>query len=59
MKLALADVSGEIVVAVDHTKLGQRGSARCLPVERIDVLVTDLDPKDRRLDAYRRTLKVV
>jgi len=59
VKLALADVSGEIVVAVDHTKLGQRGSARCLPVERIDVLVTDLDPKDRRLDAYRRTLKVV
>src|SRR5581483_2317808 len=26
VKLALADVSGEIVVAVDHTKLGQRGS---------------------------------
>jgi DeoR family fructose operon transcriptional repressor len=59
VKLALAESSTEIVVAVDHTKLGRRGSARCLPVERIDALVTDLDPKDRRLDPYRGLTKVV
>lgn len=59
VKLALADVSSHIVVAVDHTKLGQRAAARCLPLDRVDVLVTDLDPADERLDPYRRTVEVV
>ena len=53
VKLALADVSGEVVLALDHTKLGRTGLARCLPLERIDVLVTDLDPEDERLRPYR------
>jgi DeoR family fructose operon transcriptional repressor len=55
----LADVTGEVVVAVDHSKLGQRGPARCLGLDRIDVLVTDLDPDDDRLDPYRRKVKVL
>jgi DeoR family fructose operon transcriptional repressor len=58
VKLALADVSAEIVAAVDHTKLGQRGAARCLAMDRIDVLVTDLDPKDDRLDGYREVVEL-
>lgn len=59
VKLALAEVAGQIVVAVDSTKLDHRGAARCLPVERIDVLVTDLDPSDRRLDGYRERCQIL
>ena len=59
VKLALADVSHEVVVAVDHTKLGRHGLARCLPLQRIDMLVTDLDPKDERLGPYRRAVRLV
>jgi DeoR family fructose operon transcriptional repressor len=58
-KLALAGVSAEIVVAVDHTKLGRKGVARCLSLDRVDVLVTDLDPKDALLAAFRRRVKVL
>jgi len=59
IKLALADMAGEVVVAVDHTKLGQRGPARCLAIERMHVLVTDLDPDDARLDAYRGAVRIL
>jgi DeoR family fructose operon transcriptional repressor len=59
VKLALAEVAGEVVVAVDHSKLGQRGPARCLGLDRIETLVTDLDPNDERLDPYRRKVKVL
>lgn len=59
VKLALAEVTGQIVVAVDSTKLDHRGAARCLPIGRIDILVTDLDPSDRRLDAYRQHCQVL
>ncbi|HZM32762.1 MAG TPA: DeoR/GlpR family DNA-binding transcription regulator [Acidimicrobiales bacterium] len=53
VKLALADVAGEVVVAVDSSKLGQAAPARGLPPERVDLLVTELDPSDPALDAYR------
>jgi DeoR family fructose operon transcriptional repressor len=53
VKLAFADVAKELVVAVDASKLGRRDAARCVPIERIDVLVTDLAPDDARLDPYR------
>ena len=59
VKLALAGMAAEVVVAVDCTKLGQRGPARCLPIDRIDVLVTDLDPDDGRLDAYRDAVRIL
>jgi DeoR family fructose operon transcriptional repressor len=52
-KLSFADASAQIVLAVDSSKLGTRAAARCLPLDRIDVLVTDLEPTDARLDAYR------
>lgn len=58
VKQALLDVSGHVVVAVDSTKLGQRGSARCIPIERIDVIVTELDPGDIRLDPYRQLVEL-
>jgi DeoR family fructose operon transcriptional repressor len=59
VKLALADVSTEVIVAVDHTKLGHRGPARCLGLDRIELLVTDLDPTDARLAPYRQHVQVL
>lgn len=59
VKLALADVTGQIIVAVDSSKLGQRGAARCLPFDRIDMLVTELDPEDEKLDDYRDFCQIV
>lgn len=59
VKTALAEVAVEVIVAIDHTKLGQRAPARCLAMARIDVLVTDLDPGDPRLDPYRRKVRLL
>ena len=53
VKRALAGVAGSVVVAVDSGKLDQHAPARCLPMDRIDVLVTELDPSDPELDPYR------
>jgi DeoR family fructose operon transcriptional repressor len=58
VKLALSDVTQRIVVAVDSSKLGRRDAARCIAVERIDVLVTELEAGDRRLDPYRERCDV-
>jgi DeoR family fructose operon transcriptional repressor len=59
VKLALADVAGEVVVAADSSKLGQRAPARGLDAERVHLLVTELDPTDGRLDPYRERWNVI
>jgi DeoR family fructose operon transcriptional repressor len=59
VKQALAAGAGEVVLAVDHTKLGGRGLAVALGWDLIDVLVTDLDPEDARLTRYRDLARVV
>lgn len=59
VKLALAEVSGRVVLGLDHTKLGHAAVARCLPLDRIDLLVTDLDPKDERLRPYRGSVTLL
>jgi DeoR family transcriptional regulator, fructose operon transcriptional repressor len=53
VKLALATVAGEVVVAVDSSKLGHSSTARALAPDRVALLVTELDPSDHRLDPYR------
>jgi DeoR family fructose operon transcriptional repressor len=58
-KLALATAAGEVVLAVDASKLGHRAPARCFDLERIDILVTELDPTDERLDPYRDRVEVL
>ncbi len=58
-KSALAAASSSVVLAVDHTKLGRHATARCLGLHRVDVLVTDLDPGDARLDGYRETCQII
>jgi DeoR family fructose operon transcriptional repressor len=59
VKLALADVAAEVVVAVDASKLDQQAPARALPPERVATLVTDLDPLDSRLDPYRESWHIL
>jgi DeoR family transcriptional regulator, fructose operon transcriptional repressor len=59
LKLALAGSAGEVVLAVNASKLGHRAPARAFPLDRVDVLVTELDPADRRLDPYRRRTRLV
>lgn len=53
VKRAMAAVAGEIILAVDHTKLGTRAIATSVPWNEIALMVTDLDPSDSRLDPYR------
>ncbi|HUQ40644.1 MAG TPA: DeoR/GlpR family DNA-binding transcription regulator [Acidimicrobiales bacterium] len=53
VKRAMAAVADEVVLAVDATKLRVRSLAVGLEWSQIDVLVTDLDPADKRLDPYR------
>ena len=50
--------SRRIILAVDQSKLGTRAQARMFDLEDIDLLVTDLDPDDPRLDEYRRLVSI-
>lgn len=46
------------VLLVDSTKLEYRATARALELDHVEVLVTDLDPKDARLDEYRSRMEI-
>lgn len=58
VKRAVAAGAGQVVLAADAGKLGERGVAVGLEWDRIDVLVTELDPDDPRLDPYRPLAEV-
>jgi DeoR family transcriptional regulator, fructose operon transcriptional repressor len=47
------------VLAVDAGKLDQRATAVALDWADIDVLVTELDPRDARLDPYRGLARIL
>jgi DeoR/GlpR family transcriptional regulator of sugar metabolism len=53
VKRVFVDAADETVLLVDSTKLGQRALAQALGWDRISIMVTDLDPDDKRLDPYR------
>jgi len=59
VKVAFAASASQIVLAVDSSKLGSRAPARTFALERIDTLVTELDPGDVRLDPYREQCRIV
>ncbi len=59
VKLALSRSAAEVVLAVTSSKLGQRAPARAFPLDRVDLLVTELDPADARLDPYRNGVRVI
>lgn len=56
VKRTMAASAAEVVLAVDAGKLGTRAVAVGIELEEVDVLVTDLDPDDDRLDAYRKSV---
>lgn len=53
MKRALANAADRVILAIDATKLAQRSAVRSIELSQIDVIVTELDPNDERLDPYR------
>ena len=53
VKRSLAAGAEQVVLAVDSSKLGARAVAVGIEWDRVDTLVTDLDPVDERLTAYR------
>lgn len=58
VKRAFSQTSNRIVLAVDQSKLSTRAQARVFDFEQIDLLVTDLDPTDARLDPYRDVVQI-
>ncbi|MGH8937591.1 MAG: DeoR/GlpR family DNA-binding transcription regulator [Acidimicrobiia bacterium] len=58
VKRALASTSSRIILAVDHSKLGTRAQARMFSLKGVEMLVTDLDPDDHRLDPYREKVRL-
>ncbi len=53
VKRAMGDAAEQVVLAVDASKLGRRAVAVGVEWDRVDLLVTDLDPTDERLAPYR------
>lgn len=53
VKRAIAARADRVVLAVDGSKLGARGLAVGLEWDVVDLLVTDLEPSDPRLDPFR------
>lgn len=58
VKRALCGVCDEVVLCVDSSKLRSRSISRSMTWEDVDLLVTELDPKDRRLDPYREHVEI-
>jgi DeoR family fructose operon transcriptional repressor len=58
VKRAFAAGADEVVLAVDTSKLEHRAVAVALAWDEIDLLVTELDPADGRLDPYRDLVRV-
>jgi len=58
VKRALSATASRVILAVDHSKLGTRAQARMFALDEIALLVTDLEPGDRRLNPYRASVEV-
>lgn len=59
VKRAFAKTSKKVILAVDGAKLGTVAQARVFVLEDLDLMVTDLDPEDQRLDPYRNAVECV
>lgn len=59
VKRVFASRAAMTVVLADSSKLGQRALVRALEWAEIDILITELDPSDSRLDAYRTLVDLV
>lgn len=58
VKRAFASTGARIVLAADRSKLDTRTQARVFALADVDLLVTELDPDDQRLDDYRGTVEI-
>ena len=59
VKRTIAAGAAQVVLAVDSSKLGGRALAVGLEWDRIDILVTELDPSNERLSPYRDRAQVL
>ena len=59
VKRAFSEASSRIVLAVDQSKLNTRAQARVLDFEAVDLLVTDLNASDPRLDPFRELVEIL
>lgn len=53
VKRAMAAAAAQVVLAVDASKLASRAVAVSLDWDTVDLLVTELSPRDARLEPYR------
>lgn len=58
VKRSFAAGAERVVLAADSSKLDARAVAVGLDWDRVDILVTDLEPTDRRLSPYRGIVQV-
>lgn len=58
VKRAFRRNASRLILAVDHSKLDNRARARMFDLKDVDLLVTDLDPDDGRLDTYREKVSL-
>ncbi len=59
VKRAITANADEVILAVDSSKLERRATAVWVGWDRIDVLITELDPDDPQLDAYRELATLI
>ena len=59
VKRAFAAHSGRTVVCADSSKLASTSVAATFGIEEIDILITELDPSDARLDEYRAHIEIL
>ncbi len=59
LKQEMAANAGTTVVCIDSSKLERRSVARALERDDISALVTELDPGDDRLDAFRDSIDIL
>jgi DeoR family fructose operon transcriptional repressor len=59
VKRTIAAGAAHVVLAVDSSKLDGRAVAVGMEWEAIDVLATELDPEDARLDPYRQLATIL
>ena len=53
VKRAFFGASRETILCIDSSKLGQQSVALSFALAEVTLLITELDPRDSRLDAYR------
>lgn len=59
VKRVFARQSNRVHLCLDSAKLGGRSTAVTLPFDRIDTLITELDPDDPRLAPFRGMVKIL